>query len=174
MNETFHRLGTDNLSNNNFHRLLYDDNEDFDIYKEIDLDSSYYSPDQFCEKFNNSKNISILSINLQSINAKFSSLSYLIYFWKEKGVIFDIICIQECYSIVIPSIFEISLYHPIVFKTRSTFVGGGVAYYINKSLNFSVLNEYSIFHEKIIESLFIELEFNNKKKLVIGNFLQIS
>ena len=61
MNETFHRLGTDNLSNNNFHRLLYDDNQDFDIYKEIDLDSSYYSPDQFCEKFTKSKNISALS-----------------------------------------------------------------------------------------------------------------
>jgi exonuclease III len=170
MNETFHRLGTDNLSNNNFHRLLFEENEDIDIYREIDIQSSYYSPDKFCEKFKNSKNISILSLNIQSINSKFSSLSDLIHFWKEKGVIFDIICLQECYSIVIPTIFEISLYHPIVFKTRTTFVGGGVAFYINKSLNFSVLNEYSIFHEKIIESLFIELEFNNKKKLVIGNF----
>ena len=170
MNESFHRFGIDNLKNNNFHRLFFEENEEVDIYRDIELDSAYYCPQKFTEKFKNSKSISILSLNIQSINSKFSSLADLINFWQEKGVIFDIICLQECFSIIIPSIFELQNYHPILFKTRTKFSGGGVAFYINKSLNFSVLNEYSIFHEKIIESLFIELEFSNKKKLVIGNF----
>ncbi len=41
MNETFHRFGIDNLKNNNFHRLFFEENEEVDIYRDIELDSAY-------------------------------------------------------------------------------------------------------------------------------------
>lgn len=174
MEELIHQNGVNALQNRNWHRLLFSENSDFDvdldIYKDIDIDSSYYCPESFSQKFKNSKNISLLSINIQSLNSKFSSLSDLIAFWKSKGVVFDIICLQETFSIIMPSMYELNDYHTVLYKTRKTFVGGGVGFYINKSLKFSILNEYSIFHEKIIECLFIEIELGNRKKLLVGNF----
>ena len=170
--EMIHPYGVTALQQKNFHRLLFSENydNDIDIYRDVDIQSNYYCAESFSKKFKTSKNISILSLNIQSLNSKFSSLSDLIAFWKNNGVVFDLICLQETYSIIIPSIFELDDYHPVVYKTRTNFVGGGVGFYVNKSLKFSVLNDYSIFQEKIIESLFIEIELSNRKKLVVGNF----
>ena len=110
MEELIHPNGVNALQNQNWHRLLFSENPDIDlvIYKDIDIDSSYYCPESFSEKFKSSKNISLLSINVQSLNSKFSSLSDLIAFWKSKGVVFDLICLQETFSIIMPSVYELS------------------------------------------------------------------
>ena len=71
MEELIHQNGVNALQNRNWHRLLFSENSDFDvdldIYKDIDIDSSYYCPESFSQKFKNSKNISLLSINIQSL-----------------------------------------------------------------------------------------------------------
>lgn len=173
INENYIPYGTDYLRENfNFHNIFEqgnDNEQNIDIYDDIDLSSKYYDPETFCSEFKENKNLSVLSLNVQSLSAKFSSLLDLISFWKQKGVIFDIICLQETFNIPVPSLFSIPNYHDIIYKTRSNFAGGGVAIFVHSSLKFSILNEYSIFKEKIIESLFIEIEFYNKKKIILGN-----
>ena len=174
MNDNYVPFSTDFLQDNfNFQNIFSEqgnDNEDnIDIYDDIDLSSKYYDPETFSSEFKENKNLSVLSLNVQSLSSKFTSLLDLISYWNQKGVTFDIICLQETFSIPIPSLFSIPSYHEIIYKTRSNYVGGGVAIFVHSSLKFSILDEYSIFKEKIIESLFIEIEFYNKKKIILGN-----
>jgi exonuclease III len=171
--EIFNGLGVGSLSENfNFFRLIAESNnesEDIDIYNNLDISSKYYCAESFSKQFNKSKNCSLLSLNIQTLNSKFQSFSDLIHFWREKNVVFDVVCLQETNNIQIPSLFDLPNYHPIIYKNRTNTSGGGVAIYVHSSLKFSVLNELSIFHEQIIETLFLDIEFQNKKRLTIGN-----
>ena len=51
--------------------------------------------------------------------------------------------------------------YTFVSNSRSQSRGGGVGLYINCSLNFTMRSDLTIMHEKIFESLFIEIESNN-------------
>ena len=175
MFNTLNTLGITDLENFfNFHELIREQNNDDlnndNIYDNINISSTYYDPDSFANEFKNMKKCSLLSMNIQSLNSKFSELLDLINFWEKKNITFEIICLQEVFSIPFPSQFNIPGYHEIIFKERKDKKGGGVAIYVHSSLKFSVIEEYSFFNEMILESLFIEVEFSNKKKLIIGNY----
>ena len=47
--------------------------------------------------------------------------------------------------------------------------GGGVGIYIKNHLAYNVLKQYSVFIERIFESLFVEISLPNNKKIVVGN-----
>ena len=51
--------------------------------------------------------------------------------------------------------------YTFVSNSRSQSRGGGVGLYVNCSLNFTMRSDLTIMHEKIFESLFIEIESNN-------------
>ena len=59
-------------------------------------------------------------------------------------------------------------YQPLVFKSRSNSKGGGVGFYIKEGIKFSRIDEFSIFHERVFESVCIEVEFSNRKILFIS------
>ena len=166
-------LGIDYLQNNfNFQHIFSEhdiDSFNNDILDDINISCNYFDPESFSSNFKENKNLSVLSLNVQSLSSKWQSLYDLISFWKEKNIMFDLICLQETYSVPLNSIFSLPGYHEIIHKTRTNSVGGGVAIYINSSLKFTILKDYSIFKEKIFESLFIEVEFYNKKKIILGN-----
>ena len=166
-------LGIHELSSLNFHDIFFSNPKDLndeDIFNDISIGCNYIDPDTFSIKFKNSKSCSLLSLNICGLNSKFIELLDLISFWNEKNCVPQIICLQEIFSISDPSLFKIPNYHEIIFKERKKFKGGGIAIFVHKSLKFSIVEEYSLFHEMIIESLFIEVEFKNKKKLLIGNY----
>ena len=93
--EIFNELGVGSLSENfNFFRLIAESNnesEDIDIYNNLDISSKYYCAESFSKQFNKSKNCSLLSLNIQTLNSKFQSFSDLIHFWREKNVVFDVV-----------------------------------------------------------------------------------
>ena len=41
--------------------------------------------------------------------------------------------------------------------------------YVKENLSFKILKQYSIFYERIFESLFIEITLENNKKIIIGS-----
>ena len=47
--------------------------------------------------------------------------------------------------------------------------GGGVGIFVKNDIVFKTLSQYSVFHERIFESLFIEVVNENKQKVVIGS-----
>ena len=139
-------------------------------YYNIDVACPYLDENEFLEKHGKNKDVSLLSLNVQSLNAKFSSLREFIDHFKCKNFNFDIMALQEIYQIEDPSLFNIPGYAQLVYKDRKNGHGGGVGYYVNSKLKFSVRDDLSIFIEGICECLFIEIELSNKKKVIIGNF----
>ena len=61
-------------------------------------------------------------------------------------------------------------YHNLLFKSRCNNVqGGGVGIIINNQLKVTQLPELSTFIDKIIETIFIEIELPRGKKIVVGS-----
>ena len=110
----------------------------------------------------------MLSLNIQSITAKFDEFNdFLQSFEKFK---FDVICLQELWRMHNPDIFHIDGYHELIFKSRSLNTqGGGVGIYVNNQLKVTNLPDYSIFIDKIVETVFVEIELPSKKKIVVGS-----
>ena len=110
----------------------------------------------------------MLSLNIQSITAKFDEFNDLIQ--SLDGFKFDVICLQELWKMHNPDLFNLNGYHKLLFKSRSANVqGGGVGIFVNNQLKVKNLPEYSIFIDKIIETIFIEIELPSKKKFIIAS-----
>ena len=59
--------------------------------------------------------------------------------------------------------------HEFIYKTRSSSRGGGVGFYIKRDLKFKIIEDFSIFNERIFESLCVEVEFSkNNSALFIS------
>ena len=135
-----------------------------------DLNSPYnafnfncnYSSIESCILGNNK--LTILSINIQSLNAKFNELKDLIYEMSSSGPIPDIICLQELWQIHSDFSFSLHGYQPLQFRLRADGVrGGGVGIFVRLGINFNVEPQFSIFHDRILESLIIQVTVNDKK-----------
>ena len=81
----------------------------------------------------------------------------------------DIICLQETWQVADNSFFPLQNYHTLETNLRNNTRGGGVGIYVKNHLTFNVLDQYSIFIERIFESIFIEVSLPNNKKIVIGS-----
>ena len=139
---------------------------DFSVYNNIDLNCKYYDEKNFFDKYERSSKLSILNFNVQSLAAKFENLkTFLLSF--SNNFHFDVICLEEIWQIEAEELFHLDGYHPMVFKCRKNKVqGGGVAIFIRSTFAFSVLEEFSIFYDKIFESLFIQLEVGARKYVI--------
>ena len=47
--------------------------------------------------------------------------------------------------------------------------GGGVGIFVKNGINFNVLKQYSIFSERIIETLFVKISDGSNQKIIIGS-----
>jgi exonuclease III len=109
-----------------------------------------------------------LSLNVQSLPAKFNELDEFISYLKNNGCEPDFICLQETWKIFDQSLFTTEGYN-LEIKSRSTNTqGGGVGIYIKKGLRYNVLQESSIFIDKVFESLFIEV-YDESSKFIVGS-----
>ena len=105
---------------------------------------------------------------MQSLPSKFSEFTDLLsQFPPDKTP--DVVCIQETWKIIDNSFFPLINYHPLETNTRQVSRGGGVGIYVKENLSFKVLKNYSIFYERIFESLFVEITFENGKKIIVGS-----
>ena len=123
---------------------------------------NYMSPLDYTTDVSNN-NLVLLSINLQSINAKFSELNELITLLSLKKSEPDIICVQELWQFPSDADFSLSGYHKLVYKLRRNHVqGGGVGIYIKSNLNFNVNVKSSIFVDRVFESILVDISIKSK------------
>ena len=112
---TVHQLISqlNNDNNHNFiHRLRgdnYIDNDNDtdinnDIYTGLNIDSIFYDMDSFIKKFSNSKSPLFMNLNVQSLNSKHEKLKNFVLALSNKGIVIDIIAIQETWSIKYPEL----------------------------------------------------------------------
>ena len=110
----------------------------------------------------------MLSLNIQSISSKFNEFHDFIQSFESFK--FDVICLQELWKMYDPNMFSLNGYHSLFFKSRCNNVqGGGVGIFVNNQLKTTQLPELSTFIDKVIETIFIEIELPRGKKIVIGS-----
>ena len=95
------------------------------------ISCSYMCESDIICKYRNSIKPSILSINIQSISAKFADLCSFISSLAANNCSPDIICLQEIWRIPGNEHLIIDGYHPLEFQCRRNNVqGGGVGIYV--------------------------------------------
>ena len=78
-------------SSDYINQFIIDDDSDFNIFSGLNMKSIYYDITSFTNKFKNSKNPVIVSLNVQSIMSKFDRLSNFIYELLSSNINIDVI-----------------------------------------------------------------------------------
>ncbi len=109
------------------------------------------------------------SLNIQSLQAKYFELVDLIGALNNISRSPDVICIQETWQITDPSLFPLDGYQQVILQTRAQARGGGVGIYLKNNVTFTLLTNFSIFYERLFESVLIEVTPKFGKKFIIGS-----
>ena len=159
-----HDIDDTNLDFRASYANLFESTDDDDFienpYISDNLSCNYYTEDSFLGSYRNLASPLVLNLNVQYLQSKFNSLKELLDLYSSKGVNFDIISLQEISTIDDSSTLILPGFHPLVYKSRTLCKGGGVGFYVRNDLDFKVIEEYSPFHERIIETVCIEVVFN--------------
>ena len=142
-----------------------DDNEEIDLFRP----SKYYAVDSLPTQLKSQENINVLSINAQSINAKYDSLVTYIEIARQQGVRFHVICIQESWLSDSSdlSVFQITGYNCFSKGHRCT-SHGGLMMYIDEDIDASMID--TDINSQIWEGMFIVVKNNHTdKETVLGN-----
>ena len=135
--------------------------------------SSYYLNDTFKRLMNDKKDVfSILSLNCQSLNAKFDELNAYLKIFNDDEYKICAICLQETWLTADSdlSMLQIEGYH-LISVGKSSSAHGGVAIYLHDSFSFRISDcciNSNIFDMQFIEIL-IENGSNEPQTLVLGN-----
>ncbi len=136
-------------------------------YDITNINCTYSAIDECIKNENNY--LTVLSLNVQSLNSKFSEIKDMIYEMHSLGSAPDVICLQELWQVPDSSLFKINGYQELQFRLRADNVqGGGVGIFVRNGLNFVIEPVLSIFQDRILETLFIEIATVNKK-VILGS-----
>ena len=135
--------------------------------------SMTFSPDYTHEQFIDnctdfSDKFSVLSLNCQSLNAKFNNFSIYIQELKEHNFKFSAICLQETWLKNDDdfTLFQINNYH-CIHQVKYSSEHGGLLIYLHQDFNFEKL---SVNKFENWEGLFIKINNNtNTKHIFLGN-----
>ena len=139
----------------------------------LSSDSPYVTVEQMCNQvsvYNN--HFSILSLNCQSINAKFDNISILIEtLRKESGFFFGVICIQETWlskHSVDADTFSIPNYKKPLDLPASCSKHGGLICYVHESLQAEIVKVSE--KSQLFEGIVIEISGRGINPTLIANF----
>ena len=158
---------------NNLNNLLLSGDVDSDI--DISSFSPYVSEKQLPNYVNEFKdNFSVLTLNCQSINAKFDKLQVILqYLINDNKLHFSVIFLQETWLKYSDNFDEIiSTYTLHGYKKpfgipASSSTHGGLLCYIKESFDVTVINEYK--SSNLWEGMFLKISGNKIKPTLVGN-----
>ena len=136
--------------------------------------SSYYDIDSFKKLISNRNNIfSVLSLNIQSINAEFSELETFVDELHNVQFKFNVICLQECWirDQTDTCTFQIPGYD-CVAQGKSSSERGGLITYVDSVFQYEVrqsINEYELWEGQIIQVKGGCL----RKEIIVGNNIDL-
>jgi len=139
-------------------------------YNLTHFDCSYITENSYINLNHSATDFNVLSLNIQSLSSKYDAFKTFIYKLINSGCGPDVICIQETWQINSETEFNIEGYQPLVYKIRDGGVqGGGVGIFVKNGLSFKINPNYSIFQDRVFESLFIDIKVSNAKTITIGS-----
>ncbi len=173
VNELFNTQHTTENPSFDFLKILKNDNTDNEGHSLFNLnyeDSPYDTFNINCSYASvtnvhlNTNHLNIMSLNIQSINSKFSDFKDFLY---EMDQLPDIICLQELWQFPCHTAFSINGYYPMIYKLRNNDIqGGGVGFYIKTGISYCIDIASTVFHDRVLETLIIEINLNNNKLLI--------
>jgi exonuclease III len=171
------RHSIDNLAtdpNFNFFNKMYNNSDDDDFlsspYDDIANNSIYLDEYTYHSNFKNCNDLSMLTFNIQSLPAKFSEFSEFIALMTNNNCAPDIICLQELWQFPNSVNFKLKGYHPLLYTLRRNNVqGGGVGIYVKEKFQYTVIEGLSLFVDRILESIFVEVTVNKNSKIIVGS-----
>jgi hypothetical protein len=104
------------------------DDENISQFFQTNINSAYHDIYSFINRFKHTTDPLILSLNVQSLNSKYTALKQLIQSMQDSGVPIDLIFLQETWEIKFPTQLTILGFQNIVYRTREG--GGAVLAYI--------------------------------------------
>ena len=135
--------------------------------------SPYYDDESLISVLQNKQGLfSILSLNCQSLHAKFNMFKLYLENLALSGCYFSVVCLQETWLSELhdTSLLEIQGYN-LVVRHSSCSVHGGVCYYIKKELIWKSIDIND--NPAVWDGLFIEILSSNtcdiQKKIILGN-----
>ena len=161
LNNSLHHLLNNNLAMNNENRA---------DEPEIMQHSSYHDDHSLHNIFKDKSScFSILSLNCQSLNAKFDQINIKVQQLKSKGYEFNAICLQETW---LSDNSNTSLFHSegytSIHQGKICAAHAGLAIYISTKFKFKTINIYK--NSQIWEVQFLEIiGANSNKSLILGN-----
>ena len=133
-------LDNNNLTSQNSLSHLLDFNDDSIDLTHYMQSSQYYSDGDFMSKLN-TNSCAIMSLNCQSLHAKFSQIKLLVHTFAENNTPIQVLCLQETWfensELIDLGLYQIENYH-LVTKNRYTSAHGGLACYIHRNWNYTV------------------------------------
>jgi len=136
-----------------------------DEFLSYSINSKYYSPTEFIDAKFSKKAFTMIHLNIASLQLHIDELRTLLSLI---GHPFDVICITETRLHDDKPLSNIQLEGYDFVHTPTSTRCGGAGIYIKSSLEYEQLNNFSVCHENISESIFIELKNPHNKNLTIG------
>ena len=156
-----YKLNTSQLKISEISKSSFAKSFDYDSFK--DILSNY-----------DSENMSILSLNICSLNGKINSLRILLDDLNNNDVYPSIIALQETWTTKTTNLKELNLKgYELIVNSRSINKGGGIGMYINENLDFNIVENLTVMKEKKFESIVIEIKLE-ENTLCVGNFYRSS
>ncbi len=153
---------------NNLENIINAEQEDDEL--DIICHSPYYAPDNLPKVLcDDDSKLTVLSLNAQSINAKFGGLETFMSLFEQQNINFDVICLQETW---LEEHWDTSLLqlegYSCISQGKSVSSHGGLITYISTKYNFNRLDCSPT--SEIWEGLFVEIsEDSGTSKTVIAN-----
>ena len=157
---------------------IQDEHSDFDSENEVPTlfsHSPYYNDESFVNLMESKKHsFKIISLNCQSINAKFNELKIYLEHFRNNGITISVICLQETWinDDYNTSLLKLEGYN-LIHKGKHCSAHGGVAIYVHESFRFNII---SIQQSQLWDGMFIEIFENEsctsaigQNKVIIGN-----
>ena len=111
-----------------------------------------------------------LSLNIQSLNAKFDQLRIYLDYLQEQNCKFDIICLQETWineNNCNVDMFQLDGYQ-LISQCCSSTSHGGLAIYISDKIRYNIL-AITASESNSWEGMFLKLSLSNNKCITVGN-----
>jgi hypothetical protein len=120
--------------------------------------------------FKNCPDFTMLTLNIQSLPAKFTEFSEFISLMSLNNCAPDIICLQELWQFPADVNFKLKGYHALIYSLRRNNVqGGGVGIFLKDKFQYTVLDGLSLFADRILETIFVEVSINKNSKVIVGS-----
>ncbi len=158
--------------NLNFLNIMHKDDDDLfsdSPYDTSTFSTSYVDPLEYIRSPSINNTISFMSFNIQSISSKLNDFQELITFFDDNNFSPNIICLQELWQFSPHLNTTLGGYHPLLFKLRNNTQGGGVGIYVKSDILVKQLPEFSVFADRILETIFVEITLPNNTKYTIGS-----